>query len=41
MFEFFSTLPMEVQVMVAALIGMFAGMFFCWFGEVLTPDDLI
>lgn len=29
MFEIFSSFPIEVQVMFAAMIGMFMGMIFC------------
>lgn len=34
-------LSMELQMLLAACFGMLMGAFFCWFGEILTPDDII
>lgn len=32
---------MAVNLIMAAGIGIVMGVVFCWFGEIITPDDLI
>ena len=39
--EWLNSLSMTAQLFVAASVGMGMGIVFCWFGEVLTPDDLV
>lgn len=37
----FSELPMDIQIMISALIGVIVGALFCFFGEILSPDDIV
>lgn len=32
---------MTAQIFMASFAGLCMGAIFCWFGEVLTPDDLV
>lgn len=41
MLEWFDSFSMEWQVFIAAGLGMLVAVLFCFFGEVLTPDDII
>lgn len=41
MLEWFLSLPMDVSLFISALIGMAFGAIVSWFGEILTPDDLV
>ena len=34
-------LSVEMQMLLAAGLGVLMGSLFCWFGEILTPDDII
>ena len=39
--DFLASFPMEIQLLCAAGMGIVMGMIFCWFGEILSPDDLV
>lgn len=41
MLEWFMNLDTITQLLFAALGGMILGSIFSWFGEIVTPDDLI
>ncbi len=41
MLEWFMNLDMITQLSLAAIGGMILGSIFSWFGEIVTPDDLI
>ena len=34
-------LPMEVQIFIVVMASVCLSAIVCWFGEVLTPDDLV
>jgi hypothetical protein len=41
MIEWFFSLPTDVSLLIAAGIGAIVGAFSSWFGEILTPEDLV
>lgn len=41
MLQWWANCGAEIQLFAAAGVGAIVGAIFCWFGEVLAPDDLI
>ena len=41
MVEFLLSLPYGVSIAIAAGTGIAAGALFSWFGEIVSPDDIV
>jgi len=39
--EWFNSLSITMQLFVAVAAGALGGFLACWFGDIITPDDIV